>query len=95
MAGVAWADVNTNVGVAGIPLLSGSDTHTGYVVGFGFEQALSHHVSVRVEYAHIDLGNGHHGLAGVGPLAGIGTVINDSVDLKMDTIRLGVNVKLY
>jgi outer membrane immunogenic protein len=95
MAGVAWADVNTDVSIVGVPILSGGDTHTGWIVGFGFEQALSQHISVRVEYAHIDLGNAGHGLSGVGPLAGIGTVLNDSVDLKLDTIRLGVNVKLF
>jgi outer membrane immunogenic protein len=93
MAGVAWADVNTNVSVVGIPLLSGGDTHTGWIVGFGFEHALSHHVSVRAEYAHIDLGSADHGLSLVG--VGGAPVLTDSVDLKLDTLRLGVNIKLY
>jgi outer membrane immunogenic protein len=91
MGGVAWADVNTNVGIVGVSLLSGSETHTGWVAGFGFEHALSKHVSVRMEYAHIDLGSFDHGLAP----AGGPVVITDSVNLKMDTLRLGVNVKLY
>ena len=95
MAGVAWADVSTNVGVVGLPLLSGSDTHTGWVAGFGFEYALSSHISTRVEYAHIDLGSSSQTLSGTGVLAGVGPVLTDSVNLKLDTIRLGVNVKLY
>ena len=37
------------------------------------------------------LGSANHSLATAG-----GTVlVTDSVDLKMDTIRLGVNIKLY
>ena len=91
MAGVAWADVNTNVGVVGLPLLSGSDTHTGWIAGFGFEYALS----TRIEYAHIDLGSSSQTLSGTGVLAGIGPVLTESVDIKLDTIRLGVNVKLF
>jgi outer membrane immunogenic protein len=95
MGGAAWADVSTKVGVVGIPLLSGSDTHTGWIAGFGFEYALSNHISTRIEYAHIDLGSSSQTLSGVGILAGVGPVVRDSVDLKMDTIRLGVNIKLY
>ena len=90
MGGVAWADVNTNVSIVGVPLLSGSDTHVGWVAGFGFEHALSHAVTFRVEYAHIDLSGGEHDLAIVG---GGPVVVRDNVDVKMDTIRLGVNLK--
>jgi outer membrane immunogenic protein len=91
MGGVAWSDVHTHVSIVNVPLLSGSATHTGWIAGFGFEYALSNHVSTRIEYAHIDLGSADHGLAP----AGGPVVITDSVNLKMDTIRLGVNVKLY
>jgi outer membrane immunogenic protein len=91
MAGVAWADVETHVSVVGIPLLSGSDTRTGWTAGFGFEHALSSHISTRIEYAHIDLGSANQGLAP----AGGPVLVTDSVNLKMDTIRLGVNIKLY
>ena len=75
----------------GLPVVSGSATHNGWIAGFGFEYALSNHVSTRIEYAHIDLGSANHSLATSG-----GTVlVTDFVDLKMDTIRLGVNIKLY
>ncbi len=91
MGGVAWSDVHTHVGIGSVPFLSGSATHTGWIAGFGFEYALSSHVSTRIEYAHIDLGSANHSLASSG-----GPVLaTDSVDLKMDTIRLGVNIKLY
>lgn len=91
MGGVAWGDVNTNVSIVGVPLLTGSETHTGWVAGFGFEQMLMSRVSFRVEYAHVDLGSEDHQLSIVG---GGGPVVTDKVDIKMDTIRLGVNVKL-
>jgi outer membrane immunogenic protein len=90
LAGVAWADVNTNVGIVGVPILSGSETHVGWVAGFGFEHALSNHITARIEYAHVDLGREDHGLAVVG---GGPVVVTDRVDVKMDTIRLGVNIK--
>src|SRR6185295_16112924 len=63
------ADVSTHVSVLGIPLLSGSDTHTGWIAGFGFEYALSNHISTRVEYSHIDLGSSTQTLTGTGGLA--------------------------
>jgi hypothetical protein len=51
---------------------------------------LSNHISARIEYAHVDLGSDNHGLALVG---GGPVVVNDKVDVRMDTIRLGVNFK--
>jgi outer membrane immunogenic protein len=91
MGGVAWADVNTNVSIVGIPLFSASETHTGWVAGFGFEYAFSSRISTRIEYAHIDLGSQTHDLA---PVGGGGGTTSDKVDLQMDTIRLGLNIKL-
>jgi len=90
MAGVAWADVDTKVSVLGTPFLSGSETHTGWTAGFGFEHMLSSHITTRIEYSHIDLGSTTHNLA----FAGGGPTIPDKVDVKLDTIRLGVNIKL-
>ena len=92
MAGVAWGDVNTNVSIAGVPLLSGSESHAGWVAGFGMEQMLLARISFRVEYAHIDLGSEDHQLSFVG---GGGPALTDKVHIKMDTIRLGVNIKLH
>jgi outer membrane immunogenic protein len=90
MGGVAWADVNTNFSIVGVPLLSGSETHVGWVAGFGFEHAFTNRISTRIEYAHIDLGSQDTGLAP----AGGPVVVTDKVDVRMDTIRLGVNIKL-
>jgi outer membrane immunogenic protein len=107
LGGVAWADVDTNVAVnfigAGTPLLSGGTTHTGWTAGFGIEWALSNRVSVRAEYAHIDLGSETLNFGGgvsMAPevrtqLVGDGpSSVRDRVGLEMDTVRLGVNIKL-
>jgi outer membrane immunogenic protein len=87
LAGVAWADVESSANLfnAGLGSASGSATHIGWTAGFGVEWALSSRVSARIEYAHIDLGDETHQLGGAIPL---------DVGLEMDTIRLGVNVKL-
>jgi outer membrane immunogenic protein len=91
MGGLAWADVDASVNVLGNTFRSGSETHMGWVAGFGFEYMLSSHISTRIEYAHFDLGSQTHNLALVG---GGGGTIPDKVDVQMDTIRLGVNIKL-
>lgn len=71
MGGVAWADVSTNVKIVNVPILSGNETHTGWIAGFGFEHAFTNRISTRIEYAHIDLGSQDTGLA----LAGGGPVV--------------------
>lgn len=90
MVGVAWADVNTNVSILGTSFLSGGETHVGWVAGFGFEHAFTDRISTRIEYAHYDFGSETHNLSPVGG----GASLPDKVDLKMDTIRLGVNIRL-
>jgi outer membrane immunogenic protein len=87
LAGVAWADVETAASIINPAVISltGGETHVGWTVGFGVEWALSNRVSARIEYAHIDLGNETHQLNGFVPV---------NVGLEMDTIRLGVNIKL-
>lgn len=89
LAGVAWAEVDTTAAVLGFIPFSGSETHVGWTAGFGVEWALSNRVSARIEYAHIDLGNETVQLN----LPGYG-YFRDKVELEMDTIRLGVNIKL-
>jgi opacity protein-like surface antigen len=101
LAGVAWADVDTEIRVLNHPFLSGGDTQVGWTAGFGVEWALSNRVSARIEYAHIDLGRdnqslsyaGHGGVEVLSLEEGSGR-IRDRVDLQMDTVRLGINVKL-
>jgi outer membrane immunogenic protein len=100
LAGVAWADVDTEIRVLNHPFLSGGDTHVGWTAGFGVEWALSNRVSARIEYAHIDLGRENQSLnvadGYIGPtfVDEGGGRIRDRVDLQMDTVRLGINVKL-
>jgi outer membrane immunogenic protein len=90
LAGVAWADVDTEIRVLNSPFLSGSDTHVGWTAGFGMEWALSNRVSTKIEYAHIDLGHETGTLSSV-----LEDPVRDRVGLQMDTVRLGINVKLH
>lgn len=90
LAGVAWADVDTSAKILNQPFLSGGDTHVGWTVGFGIEWALSNRVSARIEYTHIDLGSQTHNLK----FGETSFSVPDRVELEIDTIRLGVNVKL-
>lgn len=80
LGGVAWGEVNTKVNFAGFNLASDSQDHVGWVAGLGFEHAVSRQISLRLEYSHIDLGSEQHlGVA--------------DVDVKLDTVRLGVNYR--
>jgi outer membrane immunogenic protein len=80
LGGVAWGKVNSDFSIVGITLASDSQDHVGWVAGLGFEHALSNKFTLRLEYSHIDLGQEEHfGVA--------------DVDVKIDTIRLGVNYK--
>jgi outer membrane immunogenic protein len=95
--GVAWGDVNTSADLLGLGFLTldGSETHTGWTAGAGFEHALSDRVIARIEYSHVDLGSETHDL-GVNflgtPIPGV--AIPTDVDAEIDTIKIGVSVKL-
>lgn len=88
--GVAWGKVNAVGSLGPVFTLSGDETHTGWTAGFGLEHALNERVSFRIEYAHIDLGSETHNLTG----SGFPVSIPVKVDATLDTVRLGVNVKL-
>jgi outer membrane immunogenic protein len=87
--GVAWGNVNAIGSFPGLTI-SGDETHVGWTAGFGLEHALNQRVSFRIEYAHIDLGSDTHSLTNSG---GFGPV-QAKVDTTLDTVRLGVNLKL-
>jgi outer membrane immunogenic protein len=80
LGGGAWAKLSSDFSIAGVTLATDSQQHSGWVAGFGFEHALSNNVTMRIEYSHIDLGSEQH----------FGFV---DVDAKIDTIRLGANLK--
>lgn len=97
LAGVAWADVETkvtdNILGGGLLSLNGSETHTGFVIGFGIEHALSHNILARIEYNHIDFGSETHNL-GVNLLGiPIPVTVPTQVNLEVDTIKIGIAVK--
>jgi outer membrane immunogenic protein len=81
LGGVAWAEVTSQVSFIGINLVSESNTHMGWTAGIGLEHALTNNLTFKIEYSHIDLGTEQYfGIA--------------DIDVKMDIVRLGVNLKL-
>lgn len=87
--GVAWGELQSDVKIANLTLLSGDGTHVGWTAGLGFEHALTNNITVRIEYAHIDLGSEDHSLKFVGG----GPSIQSEVDAKFDSLTLGVSYK--
>ncbi len=92
--GVAWGEIDTNIdvnfiGLGPIATLSGSETHTGYVVGLGLQHALSDNLVVGIEYSHIDLGDENHGLSAAGGPTGL----SSNVEMEIDSINMTVNWK--
>lgn len=96
LAGVAWSNVETNVrdNIVGILRLDGDATHVGWVVGAGLEYALSPRITTRIEYNHVDLGSKTHDLdLSIGGTS-LGATLPTKADLTMDTIKVGVTVKV-
>lgn len=95
--GVAWADVETkvtdNILGGGLITLNGDKNHTGFVIGFGIEHALSHNVIARIEYNHIDFRSETHDLSVALFGVPIPVTIPTQVNLDVDTIKIGVAVK--
>jgi outer membrane immunogenic protein len=89
LAGVAFADVKASADLLGYKLGSFSDTHTGWVVGFGVEQAITDRISAKLEYTHTDYGSETHNV-NVGSYYSVPV----KVDAETDTVKLGVNIKL-
>jgi len=84
--GGAWAHgnrmiVNSVVGVTSFT----TGSHAGWTAGAGVEHALNSHWSVKGEYLYADLGPASYFDAGSG--------VTTSVDVKVHTLRFGINRK--
>lgn len=101
-AGVAWAIVDTDlqtISIVGGPManLSARTHHVGWTAGAGLEWAMTDRVSFKADYLYIDLGEQDHdpkGLAYAGTPNEFAHHELMSEDLKMHTVRVGVNVKI-
>jgi len=82
--GVAWGQVTTTLVVAG-NTFTDEETHVGWTAGVGIEHALSDRFSLRLEYAHVDLGSedvfGREGCSGC------------EVDFDFDVIKVGASYR--
>lgn len=81
--GVAWADVTTKAGLL-FETAESEDSHVGWTAGLGIEHALSDNFSVRVEYSHVDLGEGD-GL--------LSEYVDHEIDMKFDAVKIGASYK--
>jgi outer membrane immunogenic protein len=82
--GGAWADLTFNIsaGLLGSGLeVEATDTVAGWTAGLGVEHALSDRLSVRVEYSHVDLGNGSYFDS------------STEMDMKFDAFKIGVSYR--
>jgi outer membrane immunogenic protein len=75
--GVAFGDIKTSV--AGIG--DSSATKTGWTVGGGLEAAIAGPWTAKVEYLHVDLGNGR-------------SPVGSSESFKTNIVRAGINYRI-
>jgi outer membrane immunogenic protein len=94
--GFAYGGVRTSSntgGPDGAGFLSGNQMQTGWTVGGGAEYALTHNISVKVEYLYVNLGQTD--LTGTGgTISGPGfNLFNSNIAEKTDenVVRVGVN----
>ncbi|WJR76312.1 outer membrane beta-barrel protein [Bradyrhizobium sp. NP1] len=64
---------------------SGSDWRAGWALGAGVETAIAPNWSVKLEYLHVDLGDGQ--------LFNVVPGVAESVSFKADTVRVGINYR--
>jgi outer membrane immunogenic protein len=80
--GAAFGDIKASTpGFAGV-----SQTNTGWTAGGGVEFALTNNWTAKAEYLHVDLGNMNCGFS-------CGVAAGNSVSLKSDLVRGGVNFR--
>ncbi len=81
--------------IAGFGLLSGEETHTGWTAGIGIEHAMTDNFIIRIEYAHVDLGEENTRLKFNGDLAELNYIltIKDKVEMDFDVIKVGASYK--
>jgi outer membrane immunogenic protein len=78
--GVAWGEVQTK-----FLEVQAEETHVGWTAGFGVERAINDHLSLRLEYSHVDLGS-----EDVFKAEGCSTC---EVDLNFDVVKVGASYK--
>ncbi|MGL5114776.1 MAG: outer membrane protein [Beijerinckiaceae bacterium] len=101
--GLAFADVETTTGVAGVQspgfVWAGtkSDTRFGYTVGAGLEYALTQNWSIKGEYLYYDLGTVKQFAAGNGAVRGFaglnGIDYASETKVRGNVVRAGVNYR--
>jgi outer membrane immunogenic protein len=83
--GVAWTDFDVTTSIPGIGSVDNSNTFVGWTIGAGLEYAFTPNIIGRVEYRYTDYGDNDDTLTPFG--------FSDNVDVKDNTVRVGVAYK--
>lgn len=87
--GVAWGAVKTDYWGD-----KDNSTFVGWTAGGGVEYAMNDRLSLRLEYAHVDLGSATTLDQNYSPAEGIFLSDKNETDLEFDTVKVGINYKL-
>lgn len=87
-AGVAFADVETEITDEFGGSLSNSDTRIGWTVGAGVEAFITPNLTARLEYLYVDLGDDELDLAHEGPVT-----LTSETDFNAHIVRGALNYK--
>jgi outer membrane immunogenic protein len=85
--GANKVDISASVSLGGVTwggAAGNNQTHNGWVIGAGTEYAITKNISAKIEYLYADLGSSTYWG---------GTVLSDSVSVKDNILRAGVNYK--
>jgi outer membrane immunogenic protein len=85
--GVAWGKVDSV-----LDLGSGAADHVGWTAGLGVEYALSDRLSLRLEYAHVDLGS--QTIEQFSNFEGLDVTQRNEIDLDFNVVKVGASYSL-
>jgi outer membrane immunogenic protein len=92
--GVAWSRVETDFpNAANLEDARDATTFVGWTAGVGVEYALSDRFSLRLEYAHIDLGSEENFSERTPITPNVDIIVTNETEIEFDVIKIGASYR--
>lgn len=93
--GVAWSRVQTDFpNAANLEDAEDVTTFVGWTAGVGVEYALSDRFSLRLEYAHVDLGSEKNFSERTSITPNVDIIVTNETDIEFDVVKIGASYRI-